>query len=664
MKKSLYCVCVVALLLIFNVKAESQTNAVSFDFVMQDIQDIVYAVSVAQGIPITCDDTVTEKTSFRFSGADFDQAAQAFLLSNRLYAKTQDGVIVLSKVNIRPSKLQVPSREIFRGDSANGLATTFDVDAYDMSPSVLFNKISETAEIPIVYELLPTSLVSVHIQDAKVEEAVSIIMQAFPGYSVKRDEKSVKVSKIALYNPSAMSTQNIGKIDVSQVGGTYTVDIEKASFFETLEKLFALSGVDFCNLLGTDSIITRLVYSYDGFEKTLKTLCAQGGASFTVSNGMYVLYGVNNASDELRNADKFWKTLSLKFLDSQTYTSLVRERFPSLKPLVISDAIIQFELTADEEWELDRFTAICDVPEQTRLVQLQYIKTEDFLNHVPPGIRTEQLTDTGSGHNLFFTGTDEAYALLQKSLEVLDRPATSIRYDLLILQVQESEAANWKLNTSANRVAIGDRTNFVGHLGSVLALNLDVVAAFGYTFAVELQAAIGESRAEIFADTQLQGLSGSPINFQNTNTFRYQDTAIDTDTGKPVYSGITREIIAGLVLNIQGWVSGDGMVTTKVTASLSRRGADVSATGNPPPTSEKIVTTEVRGQSGEAIVLSGLVQNDFTIAEEGVPFLSKIPILGWLFKSQQKTEEKTEMIIYLVPHVESPAIEIEGGYNE
>ncbi len=94
------------------------------------------------------------------------------------------------------------------------------------------------------------------------------------------------------------------------------------------------------------------------------------------------------------------------------------------------------------------------------------------------------------------------------------------------------------------------------------------------------------------------------------------------------------------------------MVTTKVTASLSRRGADVSDNGNPPPTSEKVVTTEVRGKSGEPIILSGLVQNDSTFVDEATPLISKIPLIGWFFKGSQKNEESSEMIIYLVPHVD------------
>jgi type II secretory pathway component GspD/PulD (secretin) len=108
-----------------------------------------------------------------------------------------------------------------------------------------------------------------------------------------------------------------------------------------------------------------------------------------------------------------------------------------------------------------------------------------------------------------------------------------------------------------------------------------------------------------------------------------------------------------LVLKINGWVSGDGMITTTVSASVSKRGADVSSTvGNPPPTSEKVLTTQVRGRSGETVILSGLNQNDTTILEDGIPLLSKIPLLGALFKRKDTTTEQTQMVIYLVPHID------------
>ena len=103
-------------------------------------------------------------------------------------------------------------------------------------------------------------------------------------------------------------------------------------------------------------------------------------------------------------------------------------------------------------------------------------------------------------------------------------------------------------------------------------------------------------------------------------------------------------------LEVTGIVTGDGMITSRVSASVSRQGTDLSSTtGNPPPSSEKVVTTEVRAKSGEPVVLSGLVQEEEGEAVSRVPFLSRIPLLGRLFKSVEKSKERTELVIYLVP---------------
>jgi type II secretory pathway component GspD/PulD (secretin) len=199
----------------------------------------------------------------------------------------------------------------------------------------------------------------------------------------------------------------------------------------------------------------------------------------------------------------------------------------------------------------------------------------------------------------------------------------------------------------------GDMTVLSGFFEKLLSINFDLITVFGYQFASRVNLALSENKADVFADTTLFGLSGQTIKFQNTNTYRYRDSNIDPVTARPIYSGITREITAGLILEIKGWVSGDGMITTNVTATVSKRGADISSViGNPPPTSEKVLTTQVRSRSGETVVLSGLRQNDSTIIEDRLPLISKIPIIGWFFKTRNTTTENTQMVIYLIPHID------------
>jgi type II secretory pathway component GspD/PulD (secretin) len=313
--------------------------------------------------------------------------------------------------------------------------------------------------------------------------------------------------------------------------------------------------------------------------------------------------------------------------------------------------------------EMDGFIRDMDNARWAEPIRLKYIKTEDLYNALPPSVRREELIDAGNGSTFFFAGTPERLEVFRKDLAIIDRPQPRIRYDIFIMQVQETSGVTWSSSAELRELRPGDMTMVTGRLGNLLNLNFDIITVFGYQFAAKINAAIAENQATVFADTTLFGLSGEDIKFQNTSTYRYRDSNIDPETGRPIYSGVTREIVSGLVLEINGWVSGDGMITTNVTASISKRGADVSSEiGNPPPTYEKVLTTQVRARSGETVVLSGLRQNDETMVEERAPVLSKIPLLGWLFRSRNDTKEKTQMIIYLVPHVDMTSEEytVEG----
>ena len=292
-------------------------------------------------------------------------------------------------------------------------------------------------------------------------------------------------------------------------------------------------------------------------------------------------------------------------------------------------------------------------------MNLKYLRPADFLEHLPPSVERSSLFMADDSAQLYFKGTEAAYKNLCEQLEVCDRPVKRISYDLLILQYDENSQNNWTSSFGAKRLNIGDRNNISAVLSCVLCFNLNVITSFGLGFAAELQASIEESKTRVYADTTLHGVSGREIHFQNTNTFRYRDNNVDPQTGTPIYSGVTREIASGIKIDVVGWVSGDGMITSKVTASVSRRGNDTSAsTGNPPPTSEKLVTTEVCGKSGEPVILSGLVQTAESDQQKRTPLFSRIPVIGNLFKSSQKTKENMQMVIYLVPHTEDAAVSI------
>lgn len=80
------------------------------------------------------------------------------------------------------------------------------------------------------------------------------------------------------------------------------------------------------------------------------------------------------------------------------------------------------------------------------------------------------------------------------------------------------------------------------------------------------------------------------------------------------------------------------------------------ATGNTPTTFTRTAETTVVVHNEQTVVIGGIIGQDTATGEYKVPLLGDIPLLGWLFKSQGKTGQKTNLFIFITPRiVENPA---------
>lgn len=304
---------------------------------------------------------------------------------------------------------------------------------------------------------------------------------------------------------------------------------------------------------------------------------------------------------------------------------------------------------------VQQYISLLDKNENAFPIALQYIQSDELLQFLPPAINQQELILTANPNLVFFSGSKEKYELFKTQLALIDTPKPQIRYQMLVVQYQKGNDLNWakSLHVSPNKKD-SPMQSFSGMMSHLFNLNFDVVTKFGYQFAVKLNFEMSNNTARVLADTTLNGLSGEKIKFQNTNTFRYVDAVIDPATGKPVYGGQAREITSGLLVNINGIISGKQMITMEVNAQVSKQGT--AAAGKAlPPTSEKIVTTKVRTKSAQPIIIGGLLQVEETEITKKVPGLGDIPVLGYLFKDINNSQTVTEMVIYIIPYVHTTA---------
>ena len=75
------------------------------------------------------------------------------------------------------------------------------------------------------------------------------------------------------------------------------------------------------------------------------------------------------------------------------------------------------------------------------------------------------------------------------------------------------------------------------------------------------------------------------------------------------------------------------------------------AIGENVPIRTKNATTQMMVASGDTVIIGGIYKEDTSTIAEGVPWLSKIPIFGWLFKREERKKDKSELLIFLTPTV-------------
>ncbi|MDG2303774.1 MAG: type II secretion system secretin GspD [Candidatus Binatia bacterium] len=118
------------------------------------------------------------------------------------------------------------------------------------------------------------------------------------------------------------------------------------------------------------------------------------------------------------------------------------------------------------------------------------------------------------------------------------------------------------------------------------------------------------------------------------------------------FSQIDRRDV-GITLRITPQITqGDSVrlfVFQEVSALVPTSEAQVLQLG--PTTSLRSTTTTVVVEDGESVAIGGLISDRWTDTQQGVPYLSDIPVLGQLFKFETKTKEKVNLIILLTPRV-------------
>ena len=296
---------------------------------------------------------------------------------------------------------------------------------------------------------------------------------------------------------------------------------------------------------------------------------------------------------------------------------------------------------------------------------LNYARAEDLQKSLSSVLNTGKLSADAGSNSLLFNGSPAEARKIRDALQTLDKTTQQVTLEAKILSISQSDEKNlgiqWNWDTlpqynpndssDASDTASPKNASASNHQGH---LNLWNRTKAQFRFTATLNALITSGKAKVLATPSLITLPG-----KEASIFIGSHIPVVTEkhnNGESTYS--TEYVDAGIKLKYTPIVSHDGYITSVVHTEVSTPTL-ISELKNYRINS-RTADTNVRMRNGETLVIGGLISEEEQKQLQQIPFLSKIPLLGELFKNRYKSKSKTEVVMLLTPYLsdagQSPAI--------
>lgn len=301
------------------------------------------------------------------------------------------------------------------------------------------------------------------------------------------------------------------------------------------------------------------------------------------------------------------------------------------------------------------------------LLVLRHIKAEEAFEALPQSLsRNAQIKVVKSHNGLLVTASRDVIDGIRQVLLRMDKPVPQILIEALVVDVDMDKVREVGLrlflgkgNTGGNSRNAYPDVEMVADaddVGSVLSgvPGLRDIVNLPSDFYAKIRALEQEKILQVRSRPQISTLNGSEATLTVGQT---QYFLLKTETDQPSgTSTVTRtverfeKIDANVTLTVTPYVTGKGEITCDIQPDFSEpEGSFDSKT--PPTLNHRNLKSKVRLRDGETIILGGLVKESVNAVHDQFPLLGSIPVLGWLFKNQRTVKSRSQLLIFVTPHV-------------
>ncbi len=331
-----------------------------------------------------------------------------------------------------------------------------------------------------------------------------------------------------------------------------------------------------------------------------------------------------------------------------------------------------------------RLVAQLDVERPTGAdnVHVTYLRNADA-NEVAPSLEAAlagmRLTDTvdarqpiqvtadASTNSLIIVASPQDFAMISQIVEKLDIVREQVLVEMTILEVSEEAlkelGVDWATLDEAISSSVrgfgltnlGPRVNFLSGDLEGLAVGAWKDTGAGVQVGAILQALQKKSGVNILSTPHVLTSNHRKAKIvvgENTPFVVQSRVTETTDFLTPTVIKQYEYKDVGITLEITPHVSQSGLVRLQIDSEFTKLIDSVTAASSDTPTTAKrSAQTVVTMDSGNTVVIGGLIRDDKTRVVNQIPLIGDVPVVGNLFRWQRDRVQKTNLLIFITPHV-------------
>lgn len=302
----------------------------------------------------------------------------------------------------------------------------------------------------------------------------------------------------------------------------------------------------------------------------------------------------------------------------------------------------------------------------TEIYYLRHLRADKVMPLLPKNLSAQGIQALPELNALLLGGTSESNAKVREFLQTIDQEVPQVVIEAVIVEFTRKKVSEIGIKKKSGDIPAsgkaidGPSLTFKSHVdgsatrqASLGPFELATLTLLPQDFMFQLNAMENAELAKVLARPRLTTLNGQPATINIGSSDYFQVSTTNSTTG--VVSSDYRAFNSGITLTITPYLTKSGYITAEIKPEVrTPLSAATSDANKPPSTSTRSLSTNVRLLDGQTLVLGGLIQTVDLKAQEGLPILSAIPLIGKFFSYHTQNKQTTELAIYITPHVMTP----------